>query len=580
MFNNGMTTAANAKVSQANSVFTFTGKSDIVITGSGVLDGNLANQYNIAGATYNRTSEDLFSSCGISFSDCDNIRINGSLTIRNFVLHGIATAENVDELSTNIDIEGVTFDGQVDKAIAVINIDRFRISNCNNYNGVDEGEIICYNGCYNGVIENIVSYNNRRYGVALTGQNNGNITLNNLVMTGNQTYDVYIQNQLYGTNISNVICSGSAAQAGTFVINSCKNVDIKNLQIFGKTGSPSHLSIAATTAYAATSDDIRIDGLTIKDSNPGSPSRSISIGNTNRAIIQNFSIDGVYRPFNEGTGNGLVKFINGYVGTYASTLFETDNSNFIFKNVKGIITENLSSATVANGATSVIINHLLDRTPLIQNIKVTPTNNMGNASHFWISDVNGRTFKINVDTDPGATTATFRWEITTLFNDITTEPTYTTNYTSDFSAGVDGWSSNNLVSSGNNDAVSDGATSLDNVLKTYADATNGAHDLSKAIAHVGTLNRITFKYYIPSAQTNVNGLRVYGNVFGTTIISLSLGAESAVVGTWTEVTTAYYTPTSTTVYIRLMKTYTTSYAGANSAADDILYLKDIVVERI
>jgi hypothetical protein len=36
---------------------------------------------------------------------------------------------------------------------------------------------------------------------------------------------------------------------------------------------------------------------------------------------------------------------------------------------------------------------------------------MGNAAEFFISSVGATTFTINVNTDPGATTATFAWRI-------------------------------------------------------------------------------------------------------------------------------------------------------------------------
>jgi len=69
---------------------------------------------------------------------------------------------------------------------------------------------------------------------------------------------------------------------------------------------------------------------------------------------------------------------------------------------------------------------------------------------------------------------------------------------------------------------------------------------------------------------------VYANAFGTTVLDVA----NFTVGTWQEVTSAYFTPTSTTMYIRLMKTFTTSYVGANSASDDRIFIRDIVVEYL
>jgi hypothetical protein len=73
------------------------------------------------------------------------------------------------------------------------------------------------------------------------------------------------------------------------------------------------------------------------------------------------------------------------------------------------VTFNKGSATVADTTTSIAVNHGLSVTPVAQDITLTPTNNLGNASHFWVSTITSTQFTINVDSDPGATTATFGW---------------------------------------------------------------------------------------------------------------------------------------------------------------------------
>jgi len=40
-----------------------------------------------------------------------------------------------------------------------------------------------------------------------------------------------------------------------------------------------------------------------------------------------------------------------------------------------------------------------------------PTNNLGSATKFWVSNVGATTFRINTDVNPGVTTATFNWQI-------------------------------------------------------------------------------------------------------------------------------------------------------------------------
>lgn len=84
------------------------------------------------------------------------------------------------------------------------------------------------------------------------------------------------------------------------------------------------------------------------------------------------------------------------------------------------ITENSGTATIASGATTVVVNHGLasntnTAAPTAKDIRVTPTNSLGNATKFWITSVTATQFTITVDTDPGATTATFAWQIQKLF---------------------------------------------------------------------------------------------------------------------------------------------------------------------
>lgn len=68
-------------------------------------------------------------------------------------------------------------------------------------------------------------------------------------------------------------------------------------------------------------------------------------------------------------------------------------------------------ATVPNGATFVDVTHNYPTTPTASDVQVTPTNDLGNATKFWISTVGATTFRINVDADPGAGTATFAWRV-------------------------------------------------------------------------------------------------------------------------------------------------------------------------
>jgi Pectate lyase superfamily protein len=81
----------------------------------------------------------------------------------------------------------------------------------------------------------------------------------------------------------------------------------------------------------------------------------------------------------------------------------------VCRNNAGYITEAGGLATVASGATTIVVTHGLDRTPTADDISVTPTNSMGSAAKFWITTFTATQFTINVNADPGGTTATFAW---------------------------------------------------------------------------------------------------------------------------------------------------------------------------
>ena len=78
---------------------------------------------------------------------------------------------------------------------------------------------------------------------------------------------------------------------------------------------------------------------------------------------------------------------------------------------RGFVTENQGSATIVSGQTQITVNHGLYLTPTSNNITITPTNNLGNASKFWIDNVTSTSFRINVNSDPGATGAAFVWTV-------------------------------------------------------------------------------------------------------------------------------------------------------------------------
>ena len=653
--NGGFFTAQSAVIAPANCIFIIDGDDDISIAGIGILDGNLANQLNVASATYQRLLEDLFSACGISFADCENITISG-IKIKDFVLHGISTNKIIDgtTFSDFVTIDNVEIDGCVDKSIAGIGLRYSEITNCTNTNGVDEGDIILYNYCENVKISNIFSKGNRRYGVAIIGGLNKNITIDNcisVVTSNKQSVSCFsIASQFYSTIASNLTAtceymSASWTRSGTtatittpvphnivngariyvdqtndataftrgyfvvtvltpttftlvcnnagltqnggvnyfsittgplFLIDSSKNVSIKNLAISNCKFSNS-LSTQGQAPGATESSDIKIDGLQITNGYQDTATSiyGIACSATKRISISNFYISDCRNVFLDAATNSDIRLIDGSIFNY-TTLISSNNGKFRFEKVNGIVTENSSTATITSAANSITINHLLNITPVSQNIKVIPINSLGDSTKFWISDITNNNFRINVDVAPGSTTARFRWCIETFMGDVTAEPTYTVNYASDYSAGEDGWGVTRAVQSGNNDGVSDGTTSFDNVYKVYADGTaNNDHSFSRAIAVVGVQNRISFWYYIPSGQTNVNGMRIFN---GAPAINNDL--LSPILGTWTRYTSNYFIPTTTSVLFRMTRNELITFSGLNDPNDDRIFITDVLVETI
>lgn len=110
-----------------------------------------------------------------------------------------------------------------------------------------------------------------------------------------------------------------------------------------------------------------------------------------------------------------VNIINNDLRGNATAVFNnSDVTNLIVRDNIGYVTENSGTATVANGATTVVVTHGLSVTPTADDIMVTPTNSMGNATKYYIGTFTSTQFTITVDQDPGAATATFAWKAIVL----------------------------------------------------------------------------------------------------------------------------------------------------------------------
>lgn len=89
------------------------------------------------------------------------------------------------------------------------------------------------------------------------------------------------------------------------------------------------------------------------------------------------------------------------------TAFSNSGTNTSIKDIGGYTTENSGTATIASGATSIVVTHGLAATPT--RVFINPTNSMGSAANFYVDTLTATQFTIHTDVDPGATTSIFNW---------------------------------------------------------------------------------------------------------------------------------------------------------------------------
>jgi len=80
-------------------------------------------------------------------------------------------------------------------------------------------------------------------------------------------------------------------------------------------------------------------------------------------------------------------------------------------------------------------------------------------------------------------------------------------YTSDFSAGVDGWTAAQGTADGNIDSI---GGENDN-LRLTIDSTNGNHRIEKSLTVTGKYYKVSFDYYIPSSNSHLNNITARWN---------------------------------------------------------------------
>lgn len=143
-------------------------------------------------------------------------------------------------------------------------------------------------------------------------------------------------------------------------------------------------------------------------------------------------------------------------------------------------------------------------------------------------------------------------------------------YTSDFSAGVDGWTAARGTAAGNIDDIG----GENDWLRLTVDSTAGnSHYLyNDSYLVLGKKYRATFKTYIPSTNAQLNGVALMASPASTDYYSVKIATLDTVV-----TTTCEFTALSTRLAF-------VSHAGVAYVYDgngtDVLYVKDIVITEI
>ena len=95
---------------------------------------------------------------------------------------------------------------------------------------------------------------------------------------------------------------------------------------------------------------------------------------------------------------------------FNSTVKHTDG-NVVWGVNPGYTTDNTGVAIIAANQTEVVVDHGLVAVPA--SVQLTPANNLGTTSKYWVDQLTERQFQIKVEAAPGAPTAVFHWRAVT-----------------------------------------------------------------------------------------------------------------------------------------------------------------------
>lgn len=160
----------------------------------------------------------------------------------------------------------------------------------------------------------------------------------------------------------------------------------------------------------------------------------------------------------------------------------------------------------------------------------------------------------------------------------------TANYESDFSTGTDGWNMDNGTITGNVDGISDGIISKDNAVSMYPTNVSAQHRIYKAITSYSISTekryRVSFSYYIPSTNSNVDGM--LANLAAGFVRESGDALQISTTGAWTEYSVNGYFTFSPDGTFRIYQTVggNGTFTGAGSSSDDLCYITNFKITQI
>jgi len=171
---------------------------------------------------------------------------------------------------------------------------------------------------------------------------------------------------------------------------------------------PTRLNIINNNIYAGQSwsygIDVRYgDGINI-------------IGNTINYCTHGRILGSVNVLYANNRGQTTVSFSDSsdviVIGNEVSNIVALPSTSIVRHN-RGFTTENSGTATLASGTTFIAVNHGLNVTPAAGDIVVTPIEDWGNMTKFWIGGYTSTQFTIYADQNPGQD-VDFAWKAVVL----------------------------------------------------------------------------------------------------------------------------------------------------------------------